>query len=92
MTPPRMPMLKLSIEHLEAGLDLARDQVVEQLQQVRRQGAEDEGTQDHDLSAERQHGRPSATLTGSAPATIAPKVATAPMTAPRWPWTIRPPV
>ena len=42
-------------EHLEAGLDLARDEVVEQLQQVRRQRSEDEGTQDHDLSAERQH-------------------------------------
>ncbi len=35
---------------------------------------------------------PSPTVTGSAAATTAPKVATAPMTAPRWPWTIRPPV
>jgi hypothetical protein len=35
---------------------------------------------------------PSPTLTGSVPPTIAPKVATAPMTAPRWAWTILPPV
>ena len=45
-------------EHLEAGLDPPGDQVVEQLQQVRRQRAEDEGTQDHDLTAEGQRRRP----------------------------------
>ena len=45
-------------QHLEAGLDLAGDQVVEQLQQVGRQRAEDEGTQDHDLAAEGQRRGP----------------------------------